>query len=136
MKILIVEDRKDKRHNIKNVVQEVGGVEVEIAKTYFSAKNKIFLLAKNYDMIITSRIKKQKGNIHGIQSKIPGGRILLGWTYRRRHGHADSRRKQLFTRLDPQSPQSDDAAVSFQQGTVYLERGYVQSMGREWGTLF
>ena len=52
MKILIVEDRKDKRHNIKNVVQEVGGVEVEIAKTYFSAKNKIFLLAKNYDMII------------------------------------------------------------------------------------
>lgn len=55
MNILIVEDGKDKRHNIKKAIQRIKKAEncnIEVAKTYFSAKNKIILLKKNYDLII------------------------------------------------------------------------------------
>lgn len=55
MKILIVEDGKDKRYNIKRAIQKLRQIEncdIEIAKTYFSAKNKIILLQKKFDLII------------------------------------------------------------------------------------
>lgn len=55
MNILIVEDGKDKRHNIKKAIQIIKQDEncnIDIAKTYFSAKNKIILLKKKYDLII------------------------------------------------------------------------------------
>lgn len=51
MKILIVEDGKDKRHNIKKAIQQMGDDEIETAKTYFSARNKI-VSTKKYDLII------------------------------------------------------------------------------------
>ena len=52
MKILIVEDGKDKRQSIKKVILETGDNSIEVAKTYFSAKNKIITMRKEYDMVI------------------------------------------------------------------------------------
>lgn len=52
MNILIVEDRKDKRNYIKKAVQEMGISNIEVAKTYFSARNKIINLRKKYNLII------------------------------------------------------------------------------------
>lgn len=52
MNILIVEDQKDKRHNIKKAIQKIENCGIEVAKTYFSAKNKIIDLKKTYNLII------------------------------------------------------------------------------------
>ena len=52
MNILIVEDQKDKRHNIKKAIQKIENCSIEVAKTYFSAKNKIINLKKTYNLII------------------------------------------------------------------------------------
>lgn len=52
MKILIVEDGNDKRENIVNVVRTTLKENIEIAKTYFSAKNKLISIKKKYDLII------------------------------------------------------------------------------------
>lgn len=52
MKVLIVEDGKDKRHNIRKVIQKLGVNDIDIAKTYFSARNKIINLKKAYNLII------------------------------------------------------------------------------------
>lgn len=49
MNILIVEDAKDKQQNIERAIHRIKPAEncnIEVAKTYFSAKNKIILLKK------------------------------------------------------------------------------------------
>ena len=50
--ILIVEDGKDKRQNIKRVIQKNANCNIEIAKNYFTAKNKIIFLKKKYNLIV------------------------------------------------------------------------------------
>lgn len=51
MNILIVEDGKDKRHKIRKTVREMGYDAIDVAKTYFSARDKIVDIG-GYDLII------------------------------------------------------------------------------------
>lgn len=72
MNILIVEDRKDKRQNIKKVIREMGINDIEIAKTYFSARNKILILRKPYDLIVLDMFlpdAKDNDELRGLAGK-------------------------------------------------------------------
>lgn len=71
MKILIVEDGKDKRNNIRNAIKEMGFDDIETAKTYFSARNKI-LSTKKYDLIILDMFlpdAKDDNKLNGLAGK-------------------------------------------------------------------
>lgn len=71
MKILIVEDGKDKRHSIRKAIQEIGDEEIETAKTYFSARKKI-LSTKKYDLVILDMFlpdAKDDNKLNGLAGK-------------------------------------------------------------------
>lgn len=71
MNILIVEDGKDKRHNIRKAIQEIEDDDIETAKTYFSARNKI-LSSKKYDLIILDMFlpdAKDDNKLNGLAGK-------------------------------------------------------------------
>lgn len=72
LKVLIVEDQKEKRNAVRRVIEEYTESHVSVAKTYFDAKRKLFLKHETYDLIIVDMFladAKDKEDLRGLTGK-------------------------------------------------------------------